>query len=346
MLKFKNTSIAFAVIALLAGCGGGGGGTAATPPPVVSTPTPPPAPTIIPANIQTSVAALTYASGSPEFSFVSALNQFRAQVGLGLLAQSALLDKSAQNHLKYVIANDAANGGSVNMRSNDTATGRSMFHIESAGNPFFTGVQELDRAKVVGYTGAYVGEELAFGGGKGGDAAVASLTSTIYHRAGLMIQGIRDVGVAVGQDGSQSFTVEFGYTEPQSNASDFVGVYPADNQLGVGFSAGVETPNPFPELSTSNADFPTKTGYPVSVLSKDNTTLEVLTFTLTEAGSSTPLAARILKKDNDPNKYLSANAAFLVANAALKPNTLYTASFSGRVNNVLVTKSWKFTTKI
>ncbi len=347
MFKTTSTTIAFAVITLLAGCGGGGGSTSSSPPVVVApTPTPAPAPVVTPANLQTSVAALSYVNGSPEFAFVTALNQFRGRVGLGLLAQNSLLDKSAQNHLQYVIANDVLNGGTVDMRTNDVATGRSMFHIESAGKPLFTGVQELDRAKFVGYTGPYVGEELAFGGGKGGGVAVASLVSTIYHRAGLMMQGIRDVGVAVGQDRSQSFTVEFGYAEPQSNASDFIGVYPGDNQAAVGLSTGVETPNPFPELSTSNADFPTKTGYPVSVISKENTTLEVLTFTLTEAGSTAPLSARILKKDNDPNKYLESNAAFLVANAALKPNTIYTVIFSGRVNNVTVSKTWKFTTAI
>ena len=74
-------------------------------------------------------------------------------------------------------------------------------------------------------------------------------------------------------------------------------------------------------------------------------TLEVITFTLTEAGASAPLDARLLTKDNDPNKgMLGSNVAFLVAKAPLKPNTVYSVAFSGRVNNVVVNKNWKFTT--
>lgn len=120
--------------------------------------------------------------------------------------------------------------------------------------------------------------------------------------------------------------------------------YPGDNETGVGRYTGVETPNPFPDLSTSNDDFPTKTGYPVSVVSKEGTTLQMLTFTIIEAGSTVPLDARLMTKDNDPNRYLGSNIAFLVAKGTLKANTTYTVAFSGRVNNDVLSKSWKFTT--
>jgi uncharacterized protein YkwD len=345
MMKFKTSVSAVAVAVFLVACGGGGGSTPAAPIATVPPVTPPaPAPVVTPADLQTSVPALTYSTVSAEHQFVTALNQFRAQVGLGLLAQNDLLDKSARNHLEYVLKNDVLLGGQVNMRTNDPATGRSMFHIENASYPLFTGVQELDRAKVVGYTGPYVGEELAFAGGKGGAVALSSLTSTIYHRAGLMMQGLRDVGVAVGANASQTFTLEFGYVKQQSNASDFVGVYPANNQTGVGLNTGVETPNPFPELSTANDDFPTKTGYPVSVVVKEGVALEVLTFTMTEAGTTAPLTGRIMTKDNDPNRYLASNIAFFVASGKLKPNTTYTMVFSGRANNAVINKTWSFTT--
>ena len=345
MMNFKTSVSAVAVAAFLAACGGGGG-SAPVAAPVVQVPTVPvvPTPIVTAADLQLTVPALTYAAASAEHQFITALNQFRGQVGLGLLAQNDLLDKSARNHLEYVLKNDVLNGGQVNMRTNDAATGRSQFHIESAAYPLFTGIQEDDRARFVGYAGQYVGEELAFAGGKGGKVALDSLAATIYHRAGLMMQGLRDVGVAVGTDRSQTVTLEMGYKSQQTNASDFVGVYPANNQTGLGLHTFVETPNPFPELSTSNADFPTKTGYPASVVVKEGATLEVITFTMTETGASTPLDVRILTKANDPNRYLSSNIAFLAAKAALKPNTIYAVAFSGRVNNVVVNKSWKFTT--
>jgi uncharacterized protein YkwD len=344
MKNFKFAVLAAAVATFLTACGGGGGSSSpaqVATPPVSTTPA---APAVTPADLQATVPALTYPAGSAQFAFVTAVNQFRQQVGLGLLAQNASLDTSTQNHLQYVLKNDVLTGGTVNMSANDPATGRSMYHIEAPANPLFTGVQELDRAKVAAYAGGYVGEEVTFGGGKGGQAAVDSLTGTIYHRAGLMLQGVRDIGVAAGSDASQTFVVDFGYNKAQSNASDFVGIYPADNQTSVGRFTRVETPNPFPDLSTSNTDFPTKTGYPISVVSKEGTTLQVINFTITEAGAAAPLDARQMTADNDPNRNLTSNVAFLVAKGTLKANTTYAVAFSGRVNNVLVNKTWSFTT--
>jgi uncharacterized protein YkwD len=350
MKTYKLTAVAVALSTLLAACGGGGGdsstSSAPTSPPVSTTPSTPVVtpPVVTPGNLQTSVPALTYAPTSQEFAFVTAFNDFRQKLGLGLLAQNTALDLSAQHHLQYVLTNDVNNGGTVDMSTNDPATGRSMFHIETVGKPLFTGVQEFDRAKAAGYTGVYAGEELTFGGGKGAAVAFAGIVRTVYHRYGLMFQGPTDIGVAVGQDASQTFDLEFGNTTEQSVASDYLGTYPSDKQTGVDLFAGVETPNPFPDLSTSNADFPTKTGYPVSISAKQGATLEVITFTLTESGAGAPLDARILKADNDPNHYLKADAAFLVAKAPLKPNTTYSVAFSGRVNNGLVSKTWTFTT--
>ncbi|UTY55846.1 CAP domain-containing protein [Massilia sp. erpn] len=348
--NFKNTMAMAAIVALLSACGGGGGSSPATPAPTGPgtgnpTPTEPTVPVVIPGDLQTTVPAMSYVPGSEQAAFVSALNAFRAQVGLGLLAQSTQLDAAATNHLNYVLANDVKYGGSVDMRAIDPVTRRNFFHIETAGKQLFSGTQELDRAKAAGYPGIYVGEEGMFGGGKGAAAALDSVTSTIYHRAGLMYQGLRDVGIAVGKDRSQTFVLEMGYGKPQTNASDFLGVYPADKQTGVGLHTGVEATNPFPELSTSNDDFPTKTGYPVSVVTQEGTRLEVITFTIVEAGSGTPLSARMLTTDNDPNRYLASNCVYLVANAPLKSNTAYKVVFSGRVNNKLVDKTWTFTTK-
>lgn len=348
MMKFKTCAITAAAVLFLAACGGGGGVSATTSPtnpPVAVVPPTPQQPSITPADIQTSVPALSYAAMSDAYTFASTVNKFRASVGLGLLAQNAMLDTAAVKHLEYVLKNDVLYGGTVDMDMNDPITGRSMFHIEQPNKPLFTGVQEIDRAMSAGYTGTYIGEELTFGGGKGGQAAFDSLASTVYHRAGLMLQSVNDMGVAVGNDRSQTFVLEMGTTKAQRQASDFIGLFPAANQTGVGLHAGVEVPNPFPDLSTANDDFPTKTGYPVSVVVKEGVTVEVLTFTLTAEGAVSPLNARILTIDNDPNRYLTSNFAFLVATAPLKAGTNYIAKFSGRVSNVIVNKEWKFTTR-
>jgi hypothetical protein len=102
MIKFKTSVSAIAVAMFLVACGGGSNsgstGQIATVPPVST-----PGPAFIPGDLQTSVPALTYAATSAEHEFLTALNQFRDQVGLGLLAQNDLLDKAARNHLEYVL---------------------------------------------------------------------------------------------------------------------------------------------------------------------------------------------------------------------------------------------------
>ena len=346
-MKLKLT-MTIILAASLSACGGGSGGpsgqVAAAPP--VTTPVVTP-PTVKPGDLQKTVPVLTYASDSPEFQFVSALNDFRSNLGLGLLAQNPLLDTAASNHLHYVIINDINNGGTVDMSAINTTYSRPQFHIEDATKPLFTGVQEIDRAQHAGYAGAYVGEEGAFGGNQGILAAFNSLVATVYHRTGLMYQFPREIGVAVGTDASQTVVMELGYqsnVQPQFNASDFLGTYPADKQTAVPLHAGVETPNPFPDLSTSNADFPTKTSFPICVAIKEGQTLTVNSFTVTEAGQATPLEARLMTKANDPNAYLASNIAFIIGKIPFKTNTTYNVVFSGNAGTTTVSKTWSFTT--
>lgn len=341
-----STSLALAtsISILLTACGGGGG-SSMTPFPSSGSGTTPAAPVVTPANLQTTVPAFTYGASSQESAFGTGLNQFRQQIGLGLLAQNTKLDASATAHLGYVLANDVNYGGTVNMDAIDPTTGSPYFHEEQANLKGFTGVTFADRDKAAGYTGQISGtEEGAYGGGHGATLALSSLIATVYHRQGLMAQSLSEFGVAVGTDPSQTVVLEMGTTNPQANASDFIGTYPTDKQTGVGLHAMVEAPNPFPDLSTSNTDFPTKTGYPVTIESKEGSTMEVVSFTITQVGSSTPLGVRLLTAATDTLHRLPSNVAFIVAKAPLNPNTTYQVAFNGRVNNVVVTKKWSFTT--
>lgn len=338
-------TIPVAIAVLLAACGGGGSGTPSAGVTTPTTPTGPTTPVVTPGDTQTTVPALTYAATSEEYAFVTALNDFRSKVGLGLLAQNAKLDTASANHLSYIIANDVNNGGTVNFNTYDPTTGRSMLHIENAALAKFTGVQELERAKFAQYEGTYTGEEVAFGGNQGSAVAFGTLAQTVYHRAGLMLQNVREIGVAVGTDKSQTVVMEMGLKTNQSVASDYVGVYPANGQTGVGLHAYVEAPNPFPDLSTANADFPTKTSYPISVSVVTGNTIVVTTFTVTEAGQTQSMDARLMTRSNDPNAYLSSNVAFLIAKSPFKAGTVYNVKFAGTNNGVAFTKDWSFSTK-
>ena len=291
-----------------------------------------------PGNLQTTVPTPTYAAGSQELAFYTAYNAFRQAEGLGLLAQNTKLDTADQNHLKYHFTNT-----DLNFQSIDPATGRPLFHIEDPKRPNFTGVQELDRANFAQYGGIYVGESGTYGSGQGAVAALNLLLGGVYHRAGLMFQGPKDFGIAIGTDALQTTVMTFGFvTTRQSNASNYFGFYPAANQTGVPLYAAAEVPNPYPDLSYD--DYAAKTSYPINVVSADGTALAVTTFTVTESGQSAPMSARLLTQANDTNKELQGNTAFLVANTSFKPNTVYNVSFVGTVNGANVTKTWSFTT--
>lgn len=334
-MKTKISSVAAMIAALiLSACGGGGGGSASTTPTApVQSPT---------SDVQSSVPAPTYAAGSQELAFFNMFNDFRAKLGLGQLRQNAKLDQADQNHLAYLLAHPEINFSAI-----DAKTGRPQFHIEDAALSKFTGVTELDRATFTGYGGVYVGETGGYGGTVAGSAAVTAfnnLVNTVYHRQGLMFQAPRDIGIAFGNDFYQTMVMTFGYqSTPQKNASNFFGAYPADKQTGVPLVAGIETPNPFPDLATI-ADYNAKTSFPINVVSEASTTLTVNSFTVTEAGQSVPLSARLVTAANDTNKQLAANTAFLVGNAPFKANTTYVVNFTGTINGANTSKTWSFTT--
>lgn len=341
-MKAKLSLIAATISVLLSACGGGGGGSTSTPagaaqttPPVQTVPTTPSIPT---SDLQTTVPASTYQSGSQELTFFNLVNDFRSKLGLGLLAQNSKLDTADQNHLKYLLTNTDVDYSAV-----DAATGRPKFHIEDPARPNYTGITEVDRANFTQYAGAYLGESGAYGLGQGASYAVNSLIATVYHRSGLMFQAPRDIGIAIGNDANQTVVMTFGYvSKRQSNASDYFGAYPADKQTAVPRVSYVESPNPYPDIAL--ADFATKTSFPINVVTAENSTLVVTSFTVTEQGQSTPLDARLLTKATDPNKELAGNTAFLVGKAPFKPNTSYTVHFEGTTNGVALVKTWTFVT--
>src|SRR5471030_1579543 len=203
-------SMAAGISCFLVACGGGGGSgggdnSASTSLSTPSTPSTPTGPTVTPGNLQTTVPTPTYAAGSQELAFYTAYNAFRQAEGLGLLAQNTKLDTADQNHLNYLLTNT-----DLDFTSIDPATGRPLFHIEDPKRPNFTGVTELDRANFTQYGGAYVGESGSYGSGQGSVSALNLLLGGVYHRAGLMFQGPKDFGIAVGTDALQTTVMTFG----------------------------------------------------------------------------------------------------------------------------------------
>lgn len=278
-----------------------------------------PAPSVTPANLQTSVPAPTYAASSNELAAFNEINAIRKLIGLGLLAQNALLDKSANNHMKYGVANPTSNP-----------------HFEDPLKAGFTGVSPTDRAAFVGYTGN-VGEVLSFGNGLD---AVKGLMNTIYHRDILLDQTTEHIGISfIPTDIAPVVDIDLGIIKGQRNASDFVTTYPFDGQKNLPLQMAPETPSPF---GLTGPEYSTKTSSPVAFYSASGTTLAVSSFTVSQG--SNIVTGRLLTNTSDTTGLITKHAASWLGSAPFQPNTTYTASFTGTVNGVAVSKTWTFTT--
>lgn len=328
---FRLSALAAALA--LAGCGGGGSGSTSgsnsgsgntgtivtcTAPQVLGNGVcTNPTPAVTPADLQTTVPTPPFPAGSEELKAFNYLNDFRKSLGLGLLAYSDTLTLSAANHANYL---------KVNM-----VGGFQEDPLKAA----FTGAWPNDRASFAGYKTNYpVSGGLAVANTASG--AIQSLINSIYHRGVLIGQSWRDVGSATycfDCNGGVALNINVAKKDAgQRNASDFAMFYPLNKQTNVNLTMAGETTNPFP-------DYPDgfvygKVGYPISFALEASQTLNLKDFTLTEAGSTTPLNAYVHTSANDPQKLIPKNEAWITAKAQLKPSTTYTAVLHGSVNGL------------
>ncbi|MFZ6772878.1 CAP domain-containing protein [Undibacterium sp. SXout7W] len=335
---FSKLSVVLSV-ASLAACGGGGAGS--TPDSNSSSPT---SPTIIPANLQTTVPAPTYQAGSVELQAFTELNNFRKMVGLGLLSQNSKIDLAAANHANYI---------AVNIDADVTVFG----HYEVATKAGFTGIAPGDRTSFTGY--GPVASEVAISNNFNAtqQTPIEGFVGTVYHRSGLLNQCPRDVGI-----GYQNHTtpaglianpliIDLGYSQTigcQTNASNFVYSYPVADQVNVPVSMNSESPFPFPDMPKNqyqNFDVANLTSYPISIGVYAGYVLTMDSMTVTEQGQTVPLQMRFLTNANDPNKLLSAEQMVFVGYAPFKSATKYNVLFKGAANGITITKSFSFTTK-
>lgn len=324
--KFFSKISAVLIAASLTACGGGSGGSTTSSPttPVTNTCSNGATnyPTCNTVALQTSVATPTYAATSDELITFNELNGFRKALGLGLLAQSLTLDNAAKNHSNYIAINQI------------------FGHVEDGAKPGFTGIYPQDRVAFAGYKlGTYGGEVVGVGAAPSG---IRGLINSIYHRDLLAFQMFTDVGISFNSGIYTPVVIDFGATLSQANASNFTTNYPFDGQTNLPLAMVGEIPNPFPELTYN--DYSSKTSSPITFYSANGTTLSVTTFTVTQAGQTTPLSVRLLTAATDVNKEVQPNVAHIIGNAPFLANTKYVVNFVGTVNGASISKTWSFTT--
>lgn len=328
--KMKKNYIVSGKLSILAAifltaCGGGGGSssTAPTPPPVATTCSnggtdyPTCTAPVTAAQLQLTVSAPPLAAGSQELAAFNYLNNFRQSLGLGLLAYSAPLTLASKNHANYLVLNHV------------------FQHSEDPGKPGFTGVSDTDRANFAGYATNYF---VSAGGSSANTmaGAIQALINTVYHRGTLIRQSWTDQGMTGFCDGVCDSPVAEVYlnvaqktANGQTNASDFVMMYPLDKQANINLTTAGDNINPFPDITGGVFG---KVGYPVSFAIEASQTLVLKDFTMTESGGSTPLNAYVYTASNDPNKLIPNNEAWLTAKAQLKPSTTYNMALHGTIN--------------
>lgn len=322
-----------AAVLLLGACGGGGRSDSSSITPVE------------PHALVTTVAPASYSGDNGNTVAFDTLNTLRENIGSGLLAQNAALDRAALAHWNYVSADP---------------NGLLKTHNESSDQPGFTGVDPTARALAAGYVGS-VGE-LMYGINTPAawSACAANWANSVYH-ASLLFSGARDIGVAAQTTPDYPpygrytvCVVELGLktSDPEQLPVDgSIRVYPYAGQTDVPyvFENQTETPVPLPDYS--------ELGTPILLNFKTRShastvpTVVISALSVAPASGGAALPAKVLTRSmtstgpaltGDSN--LDAYTLVLVPTARLQVGTNYRITFSGSVDGTPATKTWTFTT--
>ncbi|AOJ73342.1 hypothetical protein WS83_12285 [Burkholderia sp. MSMB2042] len=292
------------------------------------------------------------------------LNNYRAAMGVGLLAQDSILDRAAQAHALYINSNLAS--GAITALSHDELPTLANYYEATP----------LSRARKAGAPATEaIGENVAAGlmhnsTAADADDCIDQALSSVYHLQSVTFTQ-QTIGIGYQQNltqGSFACVFDFGQTAGvngstqldglltsggQQLPSNVIATSPYDNEMGVAVSMAAESPNPAPDVLQPGRPLLLRVG-----VSASGQVLNVMSMTLT-AADGTVVPSRILVPNSavagstgvisDPNRLLASGVVALLPLGPLSPNTRYTASFSGIRTSIsgptAVTKTWSFTTK-
>lgn len=365
-MNFKLSMSMIAVSAIVAGCGGGGDATTSSNSGSTTSPSP-----SIPAisfglteiPLQTS-AVNVHPLGSQEADAFDRLNRARTECGFGALTQDTRLDKAADNHAKYVIAEY------MNAQ-----------HVESnTANPFFTGQEIEQRATYTGYrnttgTNVRLGEDISYGPGTSrtlnNSLRIAALLNAPYHALDLLAP-YQHTGIGIQWPAKTGFQDRFAGTEFQdqlmvatfgstinNQGKISVQTLPTDNILTWPCSATTEkilntfhgeSPDPF---NNTRNYFTNPVGTPFYVAARHGSGLRVTSAKLTHVttGKVVPLmATRHSDTDFFPGTNLKWRHADLMDWAIIFPDqglevAKYRMEITATIYGKIVTKTSEFTTR-
>jgi hypothetical protein len=216
---------------------------------------------------------------------VQTLNRYRQAMGLGALTANERLNQTAWGHSQYLSM--LADRGILSKVAPD---GTPEMHLERVGYPKFVGATLGERTKRFGY--AYgAGEQIVFSDkGNTGAGAVDQLIATVYHRSGLFNPAWTELGSAV--DTPDTVLVMGEGASKGRVATDWIGVYPADQSITARIAFQNELPDPAPDRAGQWL------GLPISIHAAAEQTLKALRFDLSDARGA-KVAGRLLESKSD-----------------------------------------------
>jgi hypothetical protein len=242
---------------------------------------------------------------------MSAVNRFRAGLGLEPVRMDDRLNTASVYHSRYL----ARNG----------TTG----HYEDSGKPGFTGSEPGDRHMAFGWVGSSW-EAVAFGSTDENES-IQNLIDAPYHRIPFMQPGELAFGSGYAD---HRLTTAFSMSSQRATL-----VYPADRQVRVPLRwAYRERPDPL--RLHPGAKRPV--GYPIMLVhfAPETETLEVRSAKLMDAqGSTVPTFLNTPQNDDELK-----NAVVLIPKLPLSPDSVYTASVEASTPGGDVLRTWSFRT--
>jgi uncharacterized protein YkwD len=373
-----KTALLSACLAALLACGGGGDSPANPPPapggggsggsgqPQLKVFVEPPKVLSVPEPSYTNAHRL---------SAFKRLNELRSQAGLGLLKQNTQIDIAAQGHSAYQALNNL------------------ITHDEIIGNPGYVAAEAPDRLvdqKVLpgrvtkaGYQNSIETHEVLADfmpqfANKTGAQLIDSLMGTPYHRSGMLIPQIADIGVGYDQSTSRGFlTVNLARTTSNTQGApdlkDLITTWPPANSTDIPTTMGNELPDPIPENGIFATPERIPAGYAASV--HVNTTFKVpftegsarlrlvrvstpTDFKMYEDATGVEVPTKLLGNSlTDSNVDYMGGSVAILPRVALNKNTRYKVVFSGEIREIYddpvvreersrtkVSRTWYFTT--
>jgi len=329
-----SLAAASALTGALVACGGGGG---AVPAPAL---TPAPVPTPAPTPSTPIAAQLTVPTpvgyDADRLAAFNRLNEIRLSAGLGMVAQNTMMDRAAQAHAEWMVANNL------------------LTHDETVGTVGFTGENWSQRDEAFGYVPVGGAEVISQGAAAAG---VDILVNSAYHRTAILAFEPVDAGIGwtSGKASNVLTPLVMELTRPgtdtvrglgQSAQSSIGGVaiWPLDGAHNVPLRLGFEIPNPVPTQDVLTL------GTPVSVTVERLKTISATQFTLTNSATGVVMPTRLLTNQNDPNFLIPESFIAAIPLAPLAPNATYRVDFSGGAVEfpsgaaASVSRTWSFTT--